>query len=239
VSGDMKAVNSQAETSTLLPPSLSLPQVKICGLKRVDEALVCAGLGANAIGCVFYPRSPRHVTDEEARDICKNLPHGVSGVGVLVNESFATIMGKVERCGLKAVQLHGHESPDLVERLVREGVTVIKALFVNGAPALADAQSYRPSAFLVECAGGPLPGGNAMAWDWSAASGLSEKHPVILAGGLNPGNVADALRAASPDAVDVSSGVEASPGRKDLDKVKFFLEAVFRTGCARETRSVF
>ena len=196
------------------------PQVKICGLTRADEALACAELGADAIGCVFYPRSPRHVSEEQARTIFRSLPTTVCRVGVFVDEPFSTIMEKVERCELKAVQLHGQESPELVDELRQAGILVIKAIFVNGTPSLELIGSFRASAYLVECAGGTLPGGNALAWDWSAAAGASQRKPLILAGGLNPDNISRAIGEALPDAVDVSSGVESSPGRKDMDKVK-------------------
>ncbi len=209
---------------------LASPQVKICGLKSVEEAVACAELGADAIGCVFFERSPRFVTDEQARDICRGLPKGVYGVGVFVNEDFENVMGRVERCGLKAVQLHGGESPEMVRRLRDEGVVVIKAFFVNSEPAMDAAELYEASACLVECAGGVLPGGNAMAWDWGAARGLSRKTPLVLAGGLTPDNVSDAIRAAVPAAVDVSSGVEAGPGIKDIGRVQRFIDAVRASG---------
>ncbi|MFP5213379.1 MAG: phosphoribosylanthranilate isomerase [Acidobacteriota bacterium] len=210
------------------PMSLTTPQVKICGLTRVDEAVACAELGAAAIGFVFYPRSPRFVTVDQAREIAASLPPEVCTVGVFVNEPLSGVMERVKGCGLKAVQLHGVESPEMVEQLAAEGVKVVKAVFINGKPSIESASLYRPAAYLIECAGGPLPGGNAMAWDWSAAMRLPKDSPVIVAGGLDSLNVADAIRAASPDALDVSSGVEASPGRKDLQKVKQFLESVSR-----------
>jgi phosphoribosylanthranilate isomerase len=223
----------------MIENSLTTPQVKICGLTRVEEALACVELGAHAIGCVFYPRSPRHVSEDQARDILLCLPPTVCSVGVFVNEPFTMIANKVERCGLKAVQLHGRESRELAGELKKQGIFVIKAVFVNGTPSLAQIGSFDASAYLVECAGGPLPGGNALAWNWSAAAGISAKHPVILAGGLNPDNVAVAIQEALPDAIDVSSGVESSPGRKDMDKVKRLLEAVASTNCSRKPRRIF
>lgn len=235
----MKSKHQEHGTSPSPMVTGFIPQVKICGLTRVDEALACVELGASAIGCIFYPRSPRNVSEEQARSICLSLPPGICSVGVFVNEDFATIMGKVERCGLKVAQLHGQESNELVKKLLAEGVRVIKALFADGKPALDAAEAYGASAYLVECAGGPLPGGNAKIWDWSAAASLCLKHPVALAGGLNPENVGEAILAASPDALDVSSGVESSPGRKDLDKVKRFLEAVSRSECPGRPKGVF
>jgi phosphoribosylanthranilate isomerase/indole-3-glycerol phosphate synthase/phosphoribosylanthranilate isomerase len=148
-------------------------------------------------------------------------------------------MKKVDRCGLKAVQLHGRESAELVSELRQAGVIVIKALFVNGAPSLKLIGSFGSSAYLIECAGGTLPGGNALTWDWGAAAGVADKSPVILAGGLNPDNISRAIQEASPDAVDVSSGVESTPGRKDMDKVKRLLEAVAMADCSRKLRRIF
>ncbi len=219
--------------------SANTPQVKVCGLTRVDEAVACAELGVDAIGCVFYPPSPRHVSDERAGAIVRNLPPTVCPVGVFVNEPLAVILDKIDRCALRAVQLHGRESPQLVEELQRRGVQVIKALFLNGTPYFDQYDSFAASAYLLECAGGPLPGGNALVWNWRAAADLSAKRPVILAGGLNPDNVSQAIQEASPDAVDVSSGVELSPGRKDINKVNRLLAAVTSTTCSRQPRRIF
>jgi phosphoribosylanthranilate isomerase/indole-3-glycerol phosphate synthase/phosphoribosylanthranilate isomerase len=158
---------------------------------------------------------------------------------VFANEPFSEIIQRVERCSLGAVQLHGQESPELVDELVKTGITVIKAIFVNGTPSLELMDSFAASAYLVECAGGPLPGGNALAWNWSVAAGVSHEKPLILAGGLHPDNILRAIGEALPDAVDLSSGVESSPGRKDLDKVKRLLEAIAQTAIPKIPRSIF
>ncbi|MEM5789265.1 MAG: phosphoribosylanthranilate isomerase [Syntrophobacteraceae bacterium] len=202
------------------------PQVKVCGLTRADEALACAKLGADAIGLVFYPPSPRFVSEAVAREIALSLPRQIWPVGVFVDEPFGAILKKVETCGLRAVQLHGVESPALVEALCSSGVTVIKTLFLNRSPSMESASSYRTAAFLVEGGAGPLPGGNAATWRWGAARGRVRDVPLILAGGLDPGNVSGAIEEVCPDAVDVSSGVESRPGRKDLEKVHLFMEAI-------------
>jgi len=221
---------------------LPTPQVKICGLTQPRQARDCADLGADAIGLVFFPKSPRNVTVEQARTIVATLPPRVAAVGVFVNASFDFIMERVNRCGLSMAQLHGRETPKLILRLLNEGVGVIKALFVDGTPGLNDAGAYRVDSFLVECAKGPLPGGNAMLWDWGAARDFGMNHPLVLAGGMAPGNIADAIGAALPAAVDASSGLEASPGDKDLDKVARMLAAVKKTGkfyAGRRLRPVF
>jgi phosphoribosylanthranilate isomerase len=216
-----------------------IPQVKICGLTRVEQAFQCADLGADAIGCVFYPKSPRHLTDDQAKKICLALPERVKKVGVFVNESFSSIMNHVERCHLSTVQLHGQESPELVRRLCKQNLQVIKALFIDGNPSLKDAENYPASAFLVECGQGKLPGGNALQWNWDQAKSFGEKHPLIIAGGLSPENVSHAIKVSSPHAVDVSSGVESSPGNKDIDKVSLFLDAVFRCGFDKKAEKIF
>jgi len=216
-----------------------IPQVKICGLTRVEQAVQCVALGADAIGFVFYPKSPRHLTDDRAEEICLALTDRVKTVGVFVNETFSNIMNHVERCHLSTVQLHGQESPDLVRHLRNQNLQVIKALFVDGNPSLKDAENYQASAFLVECGQGKLPGGNALEWNWNQAKRFGEKHPLIIAGGLSPENVSHAISVSSPHAVDVSSGVESSPGNKDIDKVSLFLDAVFRCGINKNAEKIF
>jgi phosphoribosylanthranilate isomerase len=208
-------------------------QVKICGLTRVDEAVACARAGARAVGCVFYPRSPRFVTSGTASEIRRELPDDVACVGVFVDESFEAIMRLIQRTGFRVVQLHGREAPELVKRLRREGLGVIKALFADRAPGLDRAGDYAGAVFLAECGGGPLPGGNAQAWEWRQAAPIGRRHPLILAGGLTPENAAQAVRAACPDALDVSSGVETSPGCKNIRKVEEFIAAVAAAAARR------
>jgi phosphoribosylanthranilate isomerase len=207
------------------PRSASV-QIKVCGLTDAGQAVRCVELGVDAIGFVFYPPSPRYLADDRVAEISREVSDRVCKIGVFVDESYDTIMRKAELCGLRGVQLHGRETPALVERLQKQRLTVIKALFVNRSPEFSTAASYTADAYLAECAGGRLPGGNALAWDWSTARALGDAYPLILAGGLAPENVGAAIAAALPDAVDVSSGVEASPGLKSLDKVRAFLAAV-------------
>jgi phosphoribosylanthranilate isomerase len=228
----------EEKTNAQIIPAFA--QVKICGLMTVDEAVACAELGANAIGLVFYPPSPRFVSDDQASAICRALPQTAWSVGVFVNETTSAILHRVEVCGLRAVQLHGQEPPQLVGELQQNGVVVIKALFANGRPAFAEAGSYTSSrAFLTECFGDRLPGGNGRMWNWAMAADLMQQYPVILAGGLTPDNVGEAIRAANPAAVDVSSGVEAQPGRKDLKKVQRFLAAVWQNRTGSRFEKVF
>ncbi|HDL08108.1 MAG TPA: phosphoribosylanthranilate isomerase [Desulfobacteraceae bacterium] len=214
-------------------------QIKICGLTRVDEAVKCALAGADAIGCVFYSKSPRFVTIAQAKEICSHLPESVKSVGVFVNETCSNIMQTVERCGLQAVQLHGQELPGLVKELRKNDIIVIKALFTEKEPSLDKVSEYDASAFLLECGRGSLPGGNALKWNWAMAKSFGEKYPLILAGGLAPENVIFAITESRPDAVDVSSGVESCSGRKDLRKVKSFIDAVSQQNFKKRMRRIF
>jgi len=202
------------------------PQVKVCGLTNVAEAVGCSLLGVNAVGFVFYSKSKRNVTKKKAREIVCNLPDNVRKVGVFVNESFTDIINTVKYCNLDAVQLHGYENNDLVNHLLKTKLIVIKALFLEKEPSLKKVVNYDASAYLVEHGKGKLPGGNALEWDWNKSKEFGAKHPFIIAGGLSPENIYEAIQKSLPDAVDVSSGVEFYPGRKDLDKVKKFIEIV-------------
>jgi len=158
---------------------------------------------------------------------------------VFVDETYDTIMRSAEDCFLQAVPLHGQEPPALVRRLTRHKLTAIKALFHTRAPFFKDAAAYDASAFLWECGRGRLPGGNAASWQWQTARDIDPHKPVILAGGLTPANVSTAIHLGSPDAVDVSSGVESTPGRKQSTKIKSFMEAVAASANQTATRRIF
>ncbi len=215
------------------------PQIKICGLTKTEDAVKCASLGADAIGLVFFKRSPRYITREKAKTICDALPEAFPKVGVFVDEPFNSLMETVFKCRLNAIQLHGNEPPKLVRDLIDQGLNVIKALYIESRPSVSQVASYNASAYLVECARGELPGGNAMTWNWEDAAEFGRRYPMMLAGGLSSENVASAIEKAMPDMVDVSSGVENAPGKKDMYKVQEFIKAV--RGCApkRELRRIF
>ena len=215
------------------------PQVKICGLTSIDEAVACAALGADAIGLIFYPKSPRYVTAVQAEEISRALPVSVCTVGVFVDETFDNIMRSAQTARLNAVQLHGVESPALVEKICNEGLKVIKALFSNRKPFYTEASHFPATAFLVECGDGPLPGGNARVWDFSLLKDFGKNFPLVLAGGLSVNNIIEAVVQSQPDAVDISSGVERLPGQKDLSKVKTFIKTVQRAWLAKPNRRIF
>lgn len=214
-------------------PSFS-PQVKICGLTRIDEAAACAELGANAVGVIFYSKSPRCISPEQAKKIRDALPSHTAVVGVFVNEDFDAVMTTAGRTGIRTVQLHGQEPPELVCRLRDEGLSVIKALFSQIRPGLERASDYAAAtAFLVEAGSGPMPGGTALAWNWKDARIPNCQKPLILAGGLSPENILQAIETCSPDAVDVSSGVEIRPGQKDISRVRNLMHGI--ASCQKPT----
>lgn len=200
-------------------------QVKICGLTDPWDAAACAKSGADAIGMVFYPKSPRFVELSQGLEIARAVAGYASMVGVFVDMPADEIIHYVKECVLDAVQLHGNESPELVAELKAAGIKVIKVLKSTGMDLLDEAGLFEGLAdsFLVEAGSGVLPGGNAAAWDWAGAKSLSGVAPFALAGGLSVENVVEAIQASGCDAVDVSSGVEVSPGVKDINRVEKFI----------------
>ena len=228
-----------AENKQLSPTHVNRPQIKVCGLTRVAEARTCVDAGADAIGLVFYPPSPRFIITMQAAEIAAAVSERAVTVGVFVDETYETIIRRAEDCQLQAVQLHGQESPALVRRLRRHDLTVIKTLFHTREPFFNEAADYDASAFLLECGSGRLPGGNAASWPWQTARDIDRHKPVILAGGLTPENVSTAIRLGSPDAVDVSSGVESEPGRKISSQIKSFINGVAASGNQMATRRIF
>jgi phosphoribosylanthranilate isomerase len=199
--------------------------VKICGLTRPDQANAIAALGVDAIGLVFFPPSPRHVTEALAKAILNVLPPRFPVVSVTVNEPAETTRARARRLGLRWVQLHGDETPETVAALRREGLFVIKAIRVS--PDLLVAESERWPAdlpLLVESPAGHQPGGTGTAWEWAEAAPLAARRPIILAGGLDPDNAARVVHQVQPAALDLSSGVEEAPGIKSLEKVRRLLD---------------
>ena len=197
-----------------------VPRVKICGITNLEDARHAAACGADALGFVFYPGSPRFVNPDTARRIIADLPPLVTTVGLFVNEHPARIREMVEFCGLSTVQLHGDEEPD---QCSYPPCRVIKALRLKETMKDDVFASYQVSALLLDAYVPNQFGGTGQRCDWSQAATLAAQHRVILAGGLNPENVAEAVRQVHPYGVDVSSGVEAKPGQKDPEKVAQFI----------------
>jgi phosphoribosylanthranilate isomerase len=200
--------------------------VKICGITNLEDALAAVEAGADLLGFNFYAKSPRHVSPQEARLIAEELPEGVARVGVFVNESEPRAVARaVEESGVGAAQLHGDETPEFCARL--EGIPVIKALRVGRGFGVERALLYQTDAVLLDAYDKDAFGGTGRTFDWSLARRTREAVPkLFLAGGLTPANVAEAVRAVGPYAVDVCSGVETSPGRKSLRLMRNFVEAV-------------
>jgi phosphoribosylanthranilate isomerase len=202
-------------------------EIKICGLTTPEAAVACAAAGADCLGFVFHPPSPRHLTIPLARAIAAALPTPVIRVGVFVHQDAAEILGTADAVGLQTVQLHGACSAAICAELLAHGLHVVQKLSGPAAGWPAASRAIPPAAgLLVECTRGTLPGGNGTPWNWSDAVPLGTLRPFAVAGGLDPANVATALRASGASAVDVSSGVEATPGVKDLQKVATFIAAV-------------
>ncbi len=198
-------------------------RVKICGITRVEDALVATSAGADAIGFVFYAKSPRAVDVEQARAIIAALPPFVTTVGLFVNMARDELHGLLSRVPLDLLQFHGDESVSQCEGF---GRPYIKALRVKPGDDIAARVNEYPSAsgILLDTYVEGVPGGTGEAFDWSLVPADLSK-PVILAGGLQPGNVAEAVRQLRPYAVDVSGGVEASKGIKDAQKIAAFIQA--------------
>ena len=193
-------------------------RVKICGVTRPEDALAAEAAGADAIGLIFAPHSKRRVTLQQAQAICLPLGPFVTTVGVFVNAPLSEVLGAAQQLRLGAVQLHGDESPDYAEAL-RRHIRVIKAVSFTPELKPAALEAFPADATLLD---GLVPGsGEAFAWD--AASGLKGLPRLILAGGLTPENVAAGVRALSPYAVDVASGVESTVGVKDANKIQDFV----------------
>ncbi len=202
--------------------------IKICGLTRVDDALVAAEAGADFLGIIFHAPSPRAMRPAEASSLIhetKQRAPSAKWVGVFVDAPLERVRRIVDTAKLDGVQLHGDEPPEAVEQLVRAGLFVIKAFRVAARNDLAKLDDYSPSAFLLDTYAPDRHGGTGQAFDWSIALDAATQHRILLAGGLTPENVASAVEAIHPWGVDVSSGVESAPGRKDVEKMRAFIAA--------------
>jgi phosphoribosylanthranilate isomerase len=191
--------------------------VKICGITNEDDALLSVALGADAVGFVFAP-STRQIAAQKVYDITRRLPPEILTVGVFRNEHPKLVIETVQRAGLRAAQLHGHETPDEVAEVAAQVRWVIKAV-VAGSNDARRADQFATDMILVDA---PAPGSGKV-FDWGLVDDVAEGVRIILAGGLTPDNVGGAVRRVRPWGVDVSSGVEKSPGKKDALKLKAFI----------------
>jgi len=206
--------------------------VKICGITRLEDAEAAVAAGADALGFVFWPNSPRYVAPENARDIVSTLPTTVTAIGVFVDQPAAEVNDIAARVGLGAVQLHGDEDEAYVASMSRP---VVKAVTVEP-DAVPIIDGWPSNVTVLLDVHDPIQkGGTGRAIDWSVAAELAGRRDVVLAGGLTPDNVAEALARVRPYGIDVSSGVESEPGIKDHGRLKALFEAVH--GSPYATRS--
>jgi phosphoribosylanthranilate isomerase len=198
-------------------------KIKICGMTQAKDVLYAVKHGADAVGFIFYKKSPRSVNMKTVREIISKLPPFVDTVGVFVNESVERVNKIADYCGLDLVQLHGDESPAFCQKIRRR---VIKAFRVKDLQSIKQLEKYPVSGFLLDTFSEDLHGGTGKVFDWNLAHPAKKMGPVILAGGLTPLNVCRAINQVRPYGVDVCSGVEKSPGIKDPEKVRAFLENI-------------
>jgi phosphoribosylanthranilate isomerase len=201
----------------------TMTEIKICGLTNRGDAAAASEFGADYLGFVMYPKSPRAVTASEVRDIVTVLRKPVRAVGVFVNGRRAAIERAVEQCGLYAVQLCGDERPEEYEEFPVEVWRAVRRRDSGWEPL---PEHWPAARYVVDAASPGLYGGTGKVADWMAAKSLALARPVMLAGGLTPDNVAEGVRTVRPTGVDVASGVESAPGRKDRAKLERFIAAV-------------
>lgn len=199
-------------------------RVKICGITRADDAVAAVDAGADALGFMFYELSPRNVAVQVAADIIRQLPPFVAKVGVFVNAAEECVRRVVSECGIDTLQFHGDETPEFCRRFLP--LKIYKAFRMENLDSLRALPGYRTDAWLLDSFVEGIPGGTGAKFNWDlAVESKKLGRPIIVAGGLTPENVADAIRKVRPFAVDVSSGVESAPGNKDHEKVRRFIAA--------------
>lgn len=198
-----------------------MTRVKICGITTLEDGLMATEAGADALGFVFFEKSPRNVDPEAAARIIAKIPPYVQVVGLFVNAPLDFVNETADRCGLDIVQLHGDETPEYCQGVRRR---VVKVFRVKGPESLAGIESYRVAGYLLDAYSPNAYGGTGETFNWECVTAAKGKGAVILAGGLTPENVAEAVSRISPYGVDVSSGVERAPGVKDPEKVKRFIK---------------
>jgi phosphoribosylanthranilate isomerase len=200
-------------------------KVKVCGITSYEDAALVLDQGVDVLGFNFYPSSPRYIDPEHARSIIRRLPPFALAVGLFVNVAIPDILSETAHCaGVQVLQLHGNESPGYCREL--SAWPLIKVLRIGKEPVQSNLNEYPVQAFLLDVKDDSLFGGTGRSFDWKLADGIDRTRPVILAGGLRLDNVREAIRIVRPYGVDVCSGVESSPGRKDAGKLAEFLKEV-------------
>jgi phosphoribosylanthranilate isomerase len=199
-------------------------EIKICGITNLNDAMCVCTSGADAVGFIFYRESPRYVDPETARSIISKLPTDICKVGVFVNHDLSDVKEIFSHCGLTMIQLHGDESPGYCLQFPES--VVIKGVSLKTENDLLVMKDYSVRAFLVDSREKGVYGGTGKKSNWELAVRVKSMYPLILAGGLSADNIVEAITSVAPHAVDINSGVEDSPGKKNAEKIKKIIEMV-------------
>lgn len=197
-------------------------KIKICGITTIEDAIFCADNGADALGFIFYRKSKRFIEPEAAARIISSIPPFISAVGVFVDEERSTILNIYNTCHLDVLQFHGDETPEYVELFTQQ--KVIKAIRVKDANSIKSIKDFKVSAFLLDSYVKGVQGGTGVTFNWALVEEAKQYGKIILSGGLNPGNIKEAIQKVKPYAVDASSSLETAPGIKNRELVKQFIE---------------
>jgi phosphoribosylanthranilate isomerase len=213
-----------------------MTQIKICGITNEPDAMYAAACGADALGFIFYPSSPRYIGPAQASLIIEKLPADIARIGVFVNEAIPEVKRISELCKLDFMQLHGDESPEYCSHFAPE--MLIKALELRDENDLCNAAQYRVAAILVDSRHAGLYGGTGRKANWYLAQRVKGLAPLILSGGINEENVQEAQEIVAPDALDINSGVEIRPGEKDHKKLARIFDIIRRTAVEQNEREL-
>lgn len=214
---------------------MPVTEIKICGITNPGNALFAAACGVDALGFIFYAKSPRFIPPEKAQEIIAALPREVIKIGVFVNHDYEEIERIRACCSLDMIQLHGDESPEFCRRFPPS--IVIRAFSPRTEEDLLMLENYPPTAVMLVDARAPgLYGGTGLKSDWNLARLVMKTHPLILAGGLDMTNIGEAIEYVSPGAVDINSGVELAPGKKDHEKIRAIIDTIRRRENMRENQ---
>jgi phosphoribosylanthranilate isomerase len=212
-------------------------KLKICGITNISDAYMAAECGVDALGFIFYPKSQRYVAPAKAKKIIQKLPCEIITVGVFVNQEIHAVKEIVSFCGLHLIQLHGDESPEYCGQFPMS--TLIKAVSYQTEKEIQELKNYPVAAILMDAREAGHYGGTGKNSDWRLAIKVKETHPLILAGGLNRENIREAIERVRPQAVDINSGVEISPGKKDPLKIREIMEIIRATDKAESSGNLF
>lgn len=203
-------------------------KIKICGITQKEQAQTIAKMGVDALGFILYPPSPRYVSPEAIKTMITGLPPFTTTVGVFVDEDFETVVQSMRTTGLHVAQLHGKESPEYCRKLSEAGIQWLKAFRIREKKDLERLKGYPTHHFLLDAWSDKGHGGTGDTFDWSFAKEACKSAEIILAGGVTADNIKQAVQEVSPYGIDLSSGVEISPGIKSIEKIKVLLQQIGR-----------